>query len=81
MTLTNHEKNKLRDHDREYFEDKKLKRYGIKLLRLDEYNNKKSFNIPLTKLEYDLLKRSNEDRRNIILDHIIRQIELKEDLL
>ena len=36
--------------------------------------------IPLTEMEYNLIERSDYDRRNIIVGNIIRQMELKEKL-
>ena len=79
MTLSDHEKNQLRDRDQKYLKEKKKKLYGLEICLL--INNKKEMlDIPLTEMEYNLIERSDYDRKNMIVENIIRQMELKEKL-
>ena len=80
MTLSDHEKNQLRDRDKIYFKDMADKKiYGLKICLI--VNDKKEIlDIPLTEMEYNLIERSDYDRKNMIVENIIRQMELNERL-
>tara|TARA_Y100000310_G_C20670737_1_gene810130 strand:+ start:979 stop:1218 length:240 start_codon:yes stop_codon:yes gene_type:complete len=79
MTLSDHEKNQLRDRDQKYLKEMKKKMYGLKICLI--VNDKKEIlDIPLTEMEYNLIERSDYDRKNMIVENIIRQMELNERL-
>ena len=79
MTLTDHEKNQLRDRDQKYLKETKKEMYGLKICLIIN-DRKEILDIPLTEMEYNLIERSDYDRKNIIVGNIIRQMELNERL-
>ena len=74
MTLTEKEKEALRDRDREYLTEKSKNNHVIKIGLIRNDNDPPIlFSCELSNYEKNLFERSNEDQRQIILSEILRQ--------